>query len=116
MKQSTKTTAGEIRKLGIDVPSYVPDCAIAEFEIEIGAAVQCQDIKFTWDKEFTIGEIPKNIDMRNSSMIALRFTESYTSLHPETNAVVDNAVMALKDKLLKAQVKHGLVNGWRNPP
>lgn len=116
MKQSTTTTAGEIRKLGIDVPSYVPDCAIAEFEIEIGAAVQCQDITFSWDREFTVGEIPKHIDLRNSSLIALRFNETYPVLHPETNTVVDNAVVALKDKLLKAQIKHGLTNGWRNPP
>lgn len=116
MKQSTRTTAGEIRKLGIDVPSYVPDCATAEFEIEIGAAVQNQDITFSWDKEFTIGKLPERICLRNSPMITLRFIEPCHVLHPETNSVVDNAVIALKDKLLKAQIKHGLTNGWRNPP
>ncbi len=116
MKQSTKTTAGEIRKLGIDVPSYVPDCATAEFEIEIGSAVQSQDITFSWDKEFTIGKLPERICLRNSPMIALRFSDPCPVLHPDTNAVVDSAVLALKDKLLKAQIKHGLVNGWRNPP
>lgn len=37
-------------------------------------------------------------------------------LHPDTEAVIDNMVADLKAKLLSAQVKHGLVDGWRHPP
>lgn len=118
MKQLTKTTAGELRKMGVDIPAYVPDCAVSKFEVhcEPGSNVLPAEILLTWDKEFTVGEVPKHIDLRNSPMLALRFSETYPVLHQDTNSVVDCAVIALKGKLLKAQIKHGLVNGWRNPP
>lgn len=37
-------------------------------------------------------------------------------LHPDTEAVVDSMVADLKAKLLAAQVKHGLTDGWKHPP
>lgn len=37
-------------------------------------------------------------------------------LHPDTIQTVLTTATDLAAKLYKAQVKYGLVNGWRNPP
>lgn len=91
-------SAGEWRKTSVTwVPAILPDTAYA-------AAFSESD--------------PQDLSTLETIVIwnTDTFDPTLLQLHSETELVVDNAVMALKQKLLDAQIKHGLVDGWRNPP
>jgi hypothetical protein len=92
-------TAGEWRKINVSwVPAILPDDAYAS--------------SFSSADPQNPSALIETIVIWNTDT----FDPALIQLHTETELVVDKATTALKQKLLESQIKHGLIDGWRNPP